>query len=158
MQMHGYEHAANTQQLTSTSTDSLSQVIQHEQTKQSHWNETISITIPAKGAKEYKFQVGKNAILNYTWKTDKGELFFDLHGEPQGDTTGYFKTFEKDTKAHASGSLTTIFTGTHGWYWKNSHAFPVVITLKVSGEYQRLDLQTSQDNKPKTPLTHDSID
>ncbi|MFK5969657.1 MAG: HupE/UreJ family protein [Candidatus Marithrix sp.] len=155
MQMHGYEHTANADEFT-TSTESVSQVINSEQAH--NWKDTINVTIPAREDKEYKLQLAKGAILNYAWQTDKGELFFDFHGEPQGDTTGYFKTFEKDTKSHASGSLTTIFTGTHGWYWKNSNVFPVVITLKVSGKYQRLDLEASQDIKSEPNPTHDTID
>lgn len=157
MQMHGYEHTANADEFT-MSAEPVSKVINNEQTPQSNWKDIMSITIPARGDKEYKLQLTKSAILNYAWQTDKGELFFDFHGEPQGDTTGYFKTFEKDTKSRASGSLTTIFTGTHGWYWKNSNEFPVVITLKVSGEYQRLDLEPDQNIKPEPNRTHDIID
>jgi len=142
MQMHGYEHTANADEFT-TGAEPVAQVISSEKEQQSNWKDTISITIPARGYKEYKLQLAKGAILNYTWQTEKGDLFFDFHGEPQGDTTGYFKTFEKDTKSLDSGSLTTIFTGTHGWYWKNSNVFTVVITLKVSGEYQRLDLESN---------------
>lgn len=157
MQMHGYEHTANADEFT-MSAEPVSKVINSEQAQQSNWKDTISITIPARADKEYKLQLAKGAILDYAWQTDKGELFFDFHGEPEGDTTGYFKTFEKDTKSRASGSLTTIFTGTHGWYWKNSSVFPVAITLKVSGEYQRLDLEPRQDIKPEPNPTHDTID
>ncbi|NQY25683.1 MAG: HupE/UreJ family protein [Piscirickettsiaceae bacterium] len=157
MQMHGYEHSANADEFT-TNVEPASPVSNSEQTQQSDWKDTIRITIPARGSKEYKLQLSKSAVLNYAWQTDKGDLFFDLHGEPQGDTTGYFKTFRKGTKSDARGSLTTTFTGTHGWYWKNSNAFPVIITLKVFGEYQRLDLEPSQDLKPKPNPTHDTID
>lgn len=109
----------------------------------------ISITIPAKGEKEYKLQLAKGASFEHTWKTDKGELFFDFHGEPKGDTTGYFKTFEKGTKSSAGSSLTTEFAGTHGWYWRNSHAFPIVVTLNVSGEYKRLDREVDKKTAEK---------
>lgn len=157
MQMHGYEHTENADELT-IKVESSSPVVNNEQAPDANWKESISITIPARSYKEYKLQLNSGAVLNYAWQTDKGELFFDLHGEPQGDTTGYFKTFEKDTKSHASGSLTTVFTGTHGWYWKNSNVFPVLITLKVSGEYQRIDLKPDQDIEPESNLTHDTID
>ncbi|OUS05303.1 hypothetical protein A9Q81_05080, partial [Gammaproteobacteria bacterium 42_54_T18] len=91
------------------------------------------------GEKEYKLQVSKGSTFEYSWQTNKGKLYFDFHGEPKGDNTGYFKTFKKGTSSLASGSLTTIFEGTHGWYWKNSNPYPVSITLNVKGDYKRLD-------------------
>ena len=38
------------------------------------------------------------------------------------------------------GVLIAPFEGIHGWYWKNETAFDVIITLKVKGDYKRLDL------------------
>ncbi len=161
MQMHGYEHTANASEFV-TSSVPASKVIDTKATQQTDWKDTITITIPARGEKEYKLQLSKGATLKYAWQTDKGDLFFDFHGEPKGDTTGYFKSFKKDTKSHASGSLTTEFSGTHGWYWKNNNSYSVAITLKVGGEYQRLDSEpTSQKINPVPTLnktTHDSID
>jgi len=117
--------------------------------KQVEKKDTITITIPANSEKEYKLQIAKGASFKYAWQTDKGDLFYDFHGEPKGDTTGYFKSFEKDTKASASGSLTTTFEGTHGWYWKNNNVSPVVVTLNVSGEYKRLDQPVNQGTAKK---------
>lgn len=161
MQMHGYEHAANAEEFVSSSTSPQQEIVV-DTNKQPDWKNTILINIPGRGEKEYKLQIAKGANFEYTWQTDQGELFFDFHGEPKGDTTGYFKSFKKDTKARAGGVLTTVFEGTHGWYWKNNNAFPVVITLKVAGEYQRLD--SSSDKQKKQPVqtlkepAHDTID
>ncbi len=130
MQMHGYAHTAHPEEFA-TSAEPNAQMVELKQVQQSDWKETITITIPARAEKEYKLQLAKGANLEYTWDTDKGELFFDFHGEPQGDTAGFFKSFKKDTKQSDNGSLITTFTGTHGWYWKNNNAHPVVITLKV---------------------------
>jgi len=157
MQMHGYEHTANAGEFA-VSTESAQQVTGSEQTQQSDWKDTITVSIPARGNKEYKLQLAKGAVLEYVWQTDKGDLFFDFHGEPKGDTTGYFKSFEKDTKSNTSGSLTTIFAGTHGWYWKNNNAFPVTVTLNVKGEYQRLDKKVSTQQETPNKNTHDTID
>ena len=156
MQMHGYEHTANPEEFTA-STESVEQTQNTTAIQKSNWKDTITVTIPARGDKEYKLMLVKGATLDYAWKTDKGELFFDFHGEPKGDTTGSFTSFVKDTKSNASGSLKTIFEGTHGWYWKNNNAFPVNITLNVAGEYQRLDLDTT--NQQETPeSTRETID
>lgn len=140
MQMHGYEHSTNQEELVSNAKSTQKEV---EVSQKSNWKDTITVIIPARDEKEYKLQVSKGSTFSYSWKTNKGVLYYDFHGEPKGDTTGYFKTFKEDTNSQASGSLTTIFEGTHGWYWKNHNSFPVSITLNVNGEYQRLDLNLS---------------
>lgn len=161
MQMHGYVHNADPSEFA-ISSESAEQVSMSEKAPQSEMKETITVTIPARGEKEYKLQLAKGARLEYVWKTSKGELFFDFHGEPKGDTTGYFKSFKKGTNSQVAGSLTTIFAGTHGWYWKNNNDHPVIITLNVGGEYQRLDVASAiQKLKPEQATkkpTRDTID
>ena len=151
MQMHGYEHTANAEEFTLKTTSSMIETgvksvvgakssidIQPEES-----TDTIMVTIPARSDKEYKLYVKNGATFDYSWTTGGEALFFDFHGEPSGDTTGYFLSFEKDTASQAEGSLVATFNGTHGWYWKNNSRSPVVITLKVKGEYQRKDLTTA---------------
>jgi hypothetical protein len=126
------------------------------------WKDSMTITIPARGDKEYKLYINKGAAIDYSWKTDGEALFYDFHGEPSGDTTGYFESFKKSTDSHDEGSLVAPFNGTHGWYWRNKASSPVVITLKVRGEYLQQDSAKSltgiepvvKENKS----THDSID
>jgi hypothetical protein len=159
MQMHGYEHATNAEEL-SGSVESVGSGKPLDVSQESDWKDTITIVIPARGDKEYKLLLAEGKQLDYFWTTDKGELFFDFHGEPKGDTTGYFKSFKKSTNSQSTGSLITIFEGTHGWYWKNNNSFPVSITLNVKGNYQRQDLK--MDIKPVKKLEvlkpHESID
>jgi len=155
MQMHDYEHSKNPVENVASveselSMDDFQQLSDIDGTAEVQWKESINVEIPARGEKEYKFHLTKAATLQYSWQTNGEKLFFDFHGEPTGDTTGFFKSFRKNTQSQSSGSLTSEFDGTHGWYWKNNSAKPVVITLKVAGEYSRLDL------KKKT--THNSID
>ena len=140
MQMHGYEHIANAEELVSNE-ESTQKVSKLEVAQQSDWKDTITVTIPARGEKEYKLHVTKGATFDFSWKTDGAELFYDFHGEPKGDTTGYFKSFKKSTSSQESGSLTTSFEGTHGWYWKNNTLSSVNITLKTNGAYQLPDLE-----------------
>ena len=128
IQMHGYEHKANVgERVASTNTT-------HNLVK---YQDTITVTIPARGSKEYKLPIEKGATLEYSWKTDKGKLLFDLHAEPKGDTTGYFKSFKKGTASESSGSLTAVFEGPHGWYWKNSGSGDVRVTLKTKKPTQK---------------------
>ncbi|TDR17421.1 hypothetical protein [Marinicella litoralis] len=97
----------------------------------------VMITVPANKGIEYKFTLQAFSKLNYEWKTiDASNIYFDFHGEPAGDTTGYFESFTIATTNQMQGSATVPFTGSHGWYWKNSTNQDVSIELKTSGKYQ----------------------
>lgn len=156
MQMHGYEHTTNVEELIVRASPVQNAMAQPQ------WKDTINITIPARGDKEYKFNVKQGSTLIYSWKTDGEALFFDFHGEPAGDTTGYFESFIKSTESQSSGSLVASFSGTHGWYWKNNTISPVGITLKANGDYQRLDLANkiiqADPEKGLSTTTHETID
>lgn len=159
MQMHGYEHTVNAEEFTAnTESQKVEQLVVSERID---WKDVVTITIPARGDKEYKLMFANGATFEYAWQSDKGELFFDFHGEPKGDTTGYFKSFDKGTNNQSSGSLTTVFEGTHGWYWKNNNAYPVTITLNLNGEYQRMDLKVDDSEIKPVQMpnnkVHDSL-
>lgn len=95
----------------------------------------VSITIPAGKGLEYKLLMDQYAHLEYEWQTSGTPLYFDFHGEPEGDTTGYFESFAITTSDKVKGSLTTPFAGSHGWYWKNRSSKPVEVTLTIKGNY-----------------------
>lgn len=170
MQMHGYTHTSNpeefmvaTVQAQDKGGNTFTDVAESpEKRQQIQREDSISITIQARGDKEYKFHLVEGATLEYAWQTDGAALFFDFHGEPSGDTSGYFKSFEKSTESESSGSLTASFAGTHGWYWKNTTLSPVNIVLKAKGDYQRLDsdndLPESEPAQAPRSTTHDTID
>ncbi len=146
MQMHGYTHLSDPLQFAVASTQVQGGVngtdtvtIAASTGSRIQWKDTINITIPANGSKEYKFQMLENGVLEYAWKTDIEKLFYEFHGEPKGDTTGYFKSYEKNTADQATGILNAPFEGIHGWYWQNNTLSPVNIVLNVKGEYKRLD-------------------
>ena len=156
MQMHGFEHTAHPDEFVTSEKSAVQPTSNLEVTKRTEWEDVITVTIPARGEKEYKLLLDKGATLEYFWQTDKEKLFFDFHGEPKGDTTGSFTSYLKGTKSQANGSLVTEFEGTHGWYWKNQSSAPAIITLRVSGEYNRLDLdegalQKEPVNPQKSP-------
>lgn len=141
MQMHGYEHTANAEEFAVAS--SQVQTATAPVDNSVAWKDTVEITIPARGEKEYKLFVEKGDSFSHAWETDGEVLFFDFHGEPANDTSGYFKSFANGTNNASSASLTATFSGTHGWYWKNSSAKPVVITLKTRGDYQPAEAMKS---------------
>lgn len=104
------------------------------------WQDTVKILVPAGKGLEYKFHLQQGATLEYAWVTDGAGLYFDFHGEPQGDKTGYFKSYQETTDSHASGSLVAPFEGSHGWYWENKTSVPVTVVLSTKGAYRILGL------------------
>lgn len=97
---------------------------------------STEIVVPAGRGVEYKFQMNQFAKLTYEWETDQGALYFDLHGEPEGDTTGYFESYAITTSPQMKGSFTAPFAGSHGWYWKNTNDHPVTVYLVTKGEFE----------------------
>ena len=103
--------------------------------------QVIEVTVPAGKGIEYKFQMAQYKKMTYEWLTDGEPLYFDLHGEPQGDTTGYFESYAIATLSQMKGSFTSPFTGSHGWYWKNNSSKAVNIQLIVEGQYEIIGLK-----------------
>ena len=97
--------------------------------------DNVTLTIPAGGELEYKLAITQYGKLSYQWQAKEGELSFDFHGEPQGDTTGYFESYALSVGKEISGSLIAPFTGSHGWYWKNNGDKPVTVQLTIAGVY-----------------------
>ena len=98
---------------------------------------TIEVVVPAGQGVEYKFIMAQYQKLEYEWKTGSAALYFDLHGEPEGDTTGYFESYAIATLSEMKGSFTVPFTGAHGWYWKNTTDKPIKVQLIVKGDYSK---------------------
>jgi len=143
MQMHGYAHTNNPEEfaVTAAATESRDATTMSaaESPAEAPWGEPITVTLPGKADTEYKIAVQADAVMEYSWTTDKGKLFFDFHGEPINGEAGYFESYKKDTLESDQGSFTAPFEGTHGWYWKNSNPHTVVITLKLKGNYKLID-------------------
>lgn len=145
MQIHGYEHSSNPELLAVSAAPAPAVATVRPDTAaeagpapgSDGWQDSITLTIPPRGDLEYKLLVKGGATFEFVWRTDGGELFFDFHAEPTGDTTGYFHSFMKGTDSRSEGALTAMFDGTHGWYWKNTASSPVQVVLKTRGEYQR---------------------
>lgn len=121
--------------IAQASEKSPSLVVDHGQQIHVLRNDSIDIVIPADKGLEYKFYMEKYAHLEYEWKTDGEVLYFDFHGEPEGDTTGYFESYSITTSNNMKGSLTTPFKGVHGWYWKNRSLQPITVSLTTKGYY-----------------------
>ncbi len=97
--------------------------------------ESVDIIVPANSGLEYKFKLTQFSNLTYQW-TSETPLYFDFHGEPKGDTTGYFESYTIATSNKMEGSTTVPFEGVHGWYWKNTSDEEVLVTLTTQGNYE----------------------
>ena len=97
--------------------------------------DTVVVTVPAGKGIEYKLHMQQFQKVTYEWLTEGGDVYVDLHGEPQGDTTGYFESYTIATAEEMKGSFTAPFTGSHGWYWKNNSSQDIDIQLIFSGDY-----------------------
>lgn len=128
--------------LTSIAQAAEAESVPKVQLTKSHENfQTIEITVPAGRGVEYKFAMPQHAKMTYEWLTDGEPLYFDLHGEPEGDTTGYFESYTIATTNEVKGSFTVPFTGSHGWYWKNKSDKPIAVQLLVKGQYEVIGLK-----------------
>jgi hypothetical protein len=96
--------------------------------------DTVEIEIPPAGGLEYKLHVKKGDHFEYSW-TSPVPLYFDFHGEPDGDDSGYFESYAEGTAAGLAGSLNAPFDGRHGWYWENRTDQPVTVKLLTFGIY-----------------------
>lgn len=99
------------------------------------------IIIPAGKGLEYKFNANTGDVIRYSWKSTKGSLFFDFHGEPKDDDTGYFESYAVGTGRQLKGVFTAPFDGSHGWYWKNKSASPITVLVKTGGHYQLVGIK-----------------
>lgn len=97
--------------------------------------ESVVVTVPAGRGVEYKLAMAQFEKVTYEWTTSNGDVYVDLHGEPKGDTTGYFESYTIATSDTMKGSFTAPFEGSHGWYWKNISDQDIQIQLIFSGEF-----------------------
>ena len=101
-------------------------------------NDAIEIPIAPGAELEYKAVLAEGESMVFDWDAGGAELRYDFHGEPESGPPGMFLTFRKGSATKDAGSLRAPFGGTHGWYWKNAGAVPVVVRLRVSGFHSAL--------------------
>jgi hypothetical protein len=99
-------------------------------------DETVVTLKPNEGI-EYKLTMARGAVVQYSWRTDGGNVNYDLHGTPKGG--GKETSYKKGRDvASDSGTLTAAYDGSHGWFWRNRGTRNVTITLKTNGAYSEI--------------------
>jgi hypothetical protein len=96
---------------------------------------TMTLTLEEGQQTEIKTVLRASKVITYTWKTDGGLVYCDLHGHDPAAGDEFFVRYREDQEGatEATGSLVAPFDGEHGWYWLNIHDGPVTITLTVTG-------------------------
>lgn len=103
--------------------------------------DSIQVKVPAGKGIEYKVYMLKYGQIKYEWKTDKGIVFFDFHGDVKLTKPGKNNYFESYTVAYADnmiGTLLAPFGGNHGWYFQNTGKMDRIINIYLKGEYSLL--------------------
>lgn len=112
---------------------------QHQAT---HQAESVDVPVPPNGGEiEYMVNMKQGDTMVYSWRAieiaDAAKLTSEFHGHTDRapGTTGTLVFYRKATGASENGSLVAPFDGTHGWYFKNDTARPVVVRVSLSGFY-----------------------
>lgn len=90
----------------------------------------MAITLQPKEGRELKLYMNNNDHVTYSWWTDGQEINYDAHTDSKE-----YHNYTKGVKAQDEGTLTAIYDGRHGWWWKNRTDSPITITLKVEGNF-----------------------
>lgn len=97
--------------------------------------EVLTIEIASGLEVEYKAVMEQGDSIVYSWHTDGGLVWYDLHGHHEASGPDFFTRYEDGEGVARSGSILAPYTGQHGWWWVNLSEGPVRITLEVAGFY-----------------------
>ena len=96
---------------------------------------TLTLTLEAGQETEVKTVLRANKVIVYTWTSEGGPAYCDLHGHDPAAGSEFFVRYREDQEGATlvTGSLVAPFDGEHGWYWVNINEEPIKITLTVTG-------------------------
>jgi hypothetical protein len=96
---------------------------------------TVTLTLKAGQETEIKTVLRTNKVIVYTWHSEGGPAYCDLHGHDPAAGGEFFVRYREDQEGatDVTGSLVAPFDGEHGWYWLNINEVPITITLTVTG-------------------------
>lgn len=102
------------------------------------WKDEVTFVLEPGQGVEYKLRMKEAAKANFEWTAKGGVVNYDTHGDASGKSISY----EKGRAVGAdTGELKAAFTGNHGWFWRNRGQSDVTMTLRVSGDYEKLSRQ-----------------
>jgi len=95
---------------------------------------TVLTLAPDQGA-EIKLVMQEGATVRYTWSSSGGRINYDTHADRPGTS---YHGYAKGSSERVEDTLTAVFTGSHGWFWRNRTGAPVTITLITEGAYSEV--------------------
>ena len=100
--------------------------------------DVVEITIEPGKAIEIKLEMKIGDIVQYEWRTIKGGLNYNLHGDGYKGSKKSINYKKGRMVPSDSGELKAEFDGYHGWFWRNREKFSVTVILQTSGNYIRI--------------------
>ena len=97
--------------------------------------DVVEITIEPGQAIEIKLEMKSGSLVQYEWKTIKGGLNYNLHGDGYKGSQQFISYKKGRMVPSDSGELKAEFDGYHGWFWRNREKFSVTVNLQTSGDY-----------------------
>ena len=81
---------------------------------------------------ELKYDLAAGDGFVYDWNAT-GEVFFDVHAEPEGADPGVAESFAQGRDTADAGTYVARFAGVHGWFWENRGAMTVTVRVRTTG-------------------------
>jgi len=101
-------------------------------------NDVVEHTLEPGQAIEIKLEMKRESLVQYEWKTSKGGLNYNLHGDGYKGTDNFMSYKKGRMVSSDNGDLKAAFDGYHGWFWRNREDYPVTLRLETSGDYIRI--------------------
>ncbi|MDX5445066.1 MAG: transmembrane anchor protein [Zoogloeaceae bacterium] len=103
-------------------------------------SDTVSFKLAPNAAAEIKLVMKERARVEYEWSSAGGAVNYDTHGDPFGAPRDFYHGYGKGRNQPSdAGTLEAAFDGKHGWFWRNRSGKEVTITLKVRGDYEKIE-------------------
>ena len=99
-------------------------------------DETAIAVFPGQG-KELKMEMAKGFTAKYSWHAT-GPLYHDTHGDIYANGEIYLSYSIEESVSSDRGSITALYGGYHGWYWKNNTNKIITLKLTTDGEYHNI--------------------
>ena len=100
--------------------------------------DVVEITIEPGKAIEIKLEMKIGDVVQYEWRTIKGGLNYNLHGDGYKGSKKSINYKKGRMVPSDNGELKAEFDGYHGWFWRNREKFSVTVILQTSGDYIRI--------------------
>jgi hypothetical protein len=99
------------------------------------WRDEVQFTLTPGEGVEYKLTMTEGDVASFAWKSERGAINFDTHGDGGGNAISY----EKGRGVpEDEGDLEAAFTGNHGWFFRNRNDSDVTVVLRIDGDYENL--------------------